>query len=129
MLGRTTKKRLYILSTLITGLAATGLLAIRAQEPAVQNQRAEGASTTDHSDCLMFGAQRERYANQALRSLRMNQLTEQVSAARAAGMGMTATTMSASPSISAPGGSRTSSADTSSANLIDGYIFPALKAN
>jgi hypothetical protein len=114
------KKSLFIISSLIIGLAVSGILgAIHAQEP-VQNQRAEGASTTDHSDCLMFGAQRERYANQALHSLRLGQLTDQVSAIRMA-------VMSASPAISVPGGSRTSSADTSSANLIDGYIFPALK--
>ena len=63
------KKSLFIISSLIIGLAASGLLmAIHAQEP-VQNQRAEGASTTDHSDCLMFGPQRERYANQALNGL------------------------------------------------------------
>lgn len=99
---------------------AAGLLPIRPQEP-VQNQRAEGASTTDHSDCLMFGPQRERYANQALHALRLGQLTNQVSAIRMA-------TMSATPAVSVPGGSRTSSADTTSANLIDGYIFPALKA-
>jgi len=50
-------------------------------------------------------------------------MTDQVSAIRMA------TIMSANPAVSIPGGSRTSSADTSSANLIDGYIFPALKAN
>jgi hypothetical protein len=116
------KKSFFIISSLIIGLAASGILvAIHAQEP-VQNQRAEGASTTDHSDCLMFGPQRERYANQALHALRLGQTTDQVSAIRMA------TTMSANPAFSAPGGSRTSSADTSSANLIDGYIFPALKA-
>jgi hypothetical protein len=114
------KKSFFIISSLIIGLAVSGILAIHAQEP-VQNQRAEGASTTDHSDCLMFGPQRERYANQALHSLRLGQLTDQVSAVRMA-------VMAASPAISVPGGSRTSSADTSSANLIDGYIFPALKA-
>jgi hypothetical protein len=95
----------------------TGLFAMQAQEPA-QNQRAEGASTTDHSDCLLFGMQRERYANQALKSQRLGQLTSQVSSLRAASMALP----------SAPGGSRTSSSDTSSANLIDGYIFPVLKA-
>jgi len=117
------KKSFFIISSLIIGLAATGFLAIHAQEP-VQNQRAEGASTTDHSDCLMFGAQRDRYANQALHGLRLGQLTDQVSAVRMSAM----SAMSASPAISVPGGSRTSSADISSANLIDGYIFPALKA-
>src|SRR5208282_2402546 len=108
-------------------------LAIRAQEPVaqgtvhdmVQNQRAEGASTSDHSDCLMFGAQRERYANQALHAQRLGQVTGQVSAIRASTMG-TGTTMSAASMPTAPGGSRTSSADTTSTNLIDGYIFPAL---
>src|ERR1700689_988958 len=104
MLGFKTKKRIFLFTSLLTGLAGTGLLAIRAQEP-VQNQRAEGASTTDHSDCVMFGAQRERYANQALKSLRLGQLTSQVSATRAASMG-TADSMP-----SAPGGSRTSSTD------------------
>ncbi|HTB15446.1 MAG TPA: DUF1553 domain-containing protein [Bryobacteraceae bacterium] len=108
----------------MTGLVGTGLLAIQAQEP-VQNQQAEGASVTNHSDCLMFGAQRERYANQALKSLRLGQLTSQVSATRAASMGAGAT---AASMPSAPGGSRTSSTDTTSTNLIDGYIFPALKA-
>ena len=44
---------------------------------------------------------------------------------RAASMGATAT---AAAMPSAPGGSRTSSTDTTSTNLIDGYIFPALKA-
>jgi hypothetical protein len=116
------QKRFFLISFLIIGLATTGLLAIHAQEP-VQNQRAEGASTTDHSDCLMFGPQRERYANQSLHALRLGQLTNQVSALRGA-----FSTMSATPAVSVPGGSRTSSADTSSANLIDGYIFPALKA-
>ena len=117
------QKRFFLISSfLIIGLATTGLLAIHAQEP-VQNQRAEGASTTDHSDCLMFGPQRERYANQALHALRLGQLTNQVSALRGA-----FSTMSATPAVSVPGGSRTSSADTSSANLIDGYIFPAFKA-
>lgn len=116
------RKRLFLISSLIIGLAATGFLAIHAQEP-VQNQQAEGASTTDHSDCLMFGAQRERYANQALHALRLGQLTDRVTALRGA-----FSTMSATPAISVPGGSRTSSADSTSANLIDGYIFPALKA-
>jgi len=114
------QKRFFLISSLIIGLATTGLLAIHAQEP-VQNQRAEGASTTDHSDCTMFGPQRDRYANQALHALRLGQLTDQVSGIRMA-------TMSATPAVSVPGGSRTSSADTTSANLIDGYIFPALKA-
>ena len=123
MLGFKTKKRLFLFTSLLTGLAGTGLLAIRAQEP-VQNQRAEGASTTDHSDCVMFGAQRERYANQALKSLRLGQLTSQVSSARAASMGAA----SADSMPSAPGGSRTSSTDSASTNLIDGYIFGALKA-
>src|SRR5580700_7350415 len=113
-------KRLFLISSLLTGFVVTGLLAIHAQEP-VQNQRAEGASTTDHSDCLMFGPQRERYANQALHATRLGQLTDQVSAVRMA-------VMSATPAISVPGGSRTSSADSTSANLIDGYIFPSLKA-
>ncbi len=117
-----TKQRLFIISSVMTGLVATSLLALQAQEP-IQNQRAEGASITDHSDCLLFGAQRDRYANQALKSLRLGQLTAQVSSARAASMGATADSMP-----SAPGGSRTSSSDTSSTNLIDGYIFPALKA-
>ncbi len=121
MICSKTKKRFFLVSSLITGLVATGLFAIQAQEP-VQNQRAEGASTTDHSDCLMFGAQRERYANQTLKSLRLGQLTSQVSSMRAASMG-TAASMP-----SAPGGSRTSSTDSSSTNLIDGYIFSALKA-
>ena len=120
------KKSSLIISSLIIGLAASGILmAIHAQEPVqelVQNQRAEGASTTNHSDCLMFGPQRERYANQALHTLRLGQMTDQVSAIRMA------TIMSSNPAVSVPGGSRTSSADTSSANLIDGYIFPALKA-
>jgi hypothetical protein len=116
-----TTKRLFLVSSVMTGLFVSGLLVIRAQEP-VQNQRAEGASTTDHSDCLMFGAQRERYANQALKSTRLGQLTAQVSAARAASMGVAAVMPSA------PGGSSTYSADTTSTNLIDGYIFPALKA-
>jgi hypothetical protein len=114
------KKSFFIISSLTIGLVATGFLAIHAQEP-VQNQRAEGASTTDHSDCLMFGPQRERYANQALHAHRLGQLTDQVSAVRMAAM-------SSTPAISVPGGSRTSSADSTSANLIDGYIFPALKA-
>ncbi len=105
------RNRLFIFSFLTIGLWPTR----------AQNQRAEGASTTDHSDCLMFGPQRERYANQALHELRLGQLTNQVSAIRMA-------TMSATPAVSVPGGSRTSSADTTSANLIDGYIFPALKA-
>src|SRR5580698_7580284 len=117
------KRRVVVVSSVLTGLFLTGLLAIQAQEP-VQNQRAEGASTTDHSDCLLFGAQRERYANQALKSIRLGQLTSQVSAARAATMG----TAIAASMPTAPGGSRTSSTDTSSTNLIDGYIFPALKA-
>jgi uncharacterized protein DUF1553/uncharacterized protein DUF1549 len=117
-----TKKRIFMISSLISGLVATGLLALQAQEP-IQNQRAEGASTTDHSDCLLFGAQRERYANQALKSLRLGQLTSQVASARAASMGATTDSMP-----SAPGGSRTSSSDTTSTNLIDGYIFTALKA-
>ena len=119
------KQRLFLISTLTAGLAASGLLAIHAQEPVTQNQRAEGASTSDHSDCLMFGAQRDRYANQALRSIRLGELTDQVSSIRAASMN----TMAATPAISVPGGSRTSSANASSGNLIDGYIFPALKAN
>ncbi len=122
MVGFKTKKRLFLISSVMTGLAGIGLLALQAQEP-VQNQRAEGASTTDHSDCLMFGAQRERYANQALKSLRLGQLTSQVSATRAASMGAA----SADSMPSAPGGSRTSSTDTPSTNLIDGYIFPRSK--
>jgi hypothetical protein len=101
----------------------TSLLTIQAQEP-IQNQRAEGASFTDHSDCVMFGAQRERYANQALKSLRLGDLTSHVSAARAAAMG--APVAAAMPS--APGGSRTASTDTTGANLVDGFIFSALKA-
>jgi len=124
MRGFKTKKWLYLVSSLLTGFVVTGLLAVKAQEP-IQNQRAEGASTTDHSDCLMFGAQRERYANQALKSTRLGQLTAQVSAMRAASVG-TAATAASMPS--APGGSRTSSSDTTSTNLIDGYIFSALKA-
>jgi hypothetical protein len=113
----------FLVSSVVTVFVLTGLLALKAQEP-IQNQRAEGASTTNHSDCLMFGAQRERYANQALKSLRLGQLTSQVSATRAASMG--AATAASMPSV--PGGSRTSSTDTTSANLIDGYIFSALKA-
>jgi Protein of unknown function (DUF1553)/Protein of unknown function (DUF1549) len=116
------QKRFFIISSLIILVAASGVLAIHAQEP-VQNQQAEGAATTDHSDCLMFGPQRERYANQALHALRLGQMTDRVTSMRAA-----SSTMSANPAMSVPGGSRTSSADTSSANLIDGYIFPALKA-
>src|SRR5580658_9947059 len=96
--GYSLKKRVVVISSILTGLFLTGLLAIRAQEP-VQNQRAEGASTTDHSDCVMFGAQRERYANQALKSLRLGQLTSQVSSARAASMGAA----SADSMPSAPG--------------------------
>jgi Protein of unknown function (DUF1553)/Protein of unknown function (DUF1549) len=115
-------KRLFLISSLLTGFVITGLLAIQAQEP-IQNQRAEGASTSDHSDCLMFGAQRERYAHQALKSMKLGQLTAQVSATRAASMGAAAEAMP-----SAPGGSRTSSTDSTSTNLIDGYIFPVLKA-
>jgi hypothetical protein len=116
-------KRVVVVSSVVTGLALTGLLAIQAQEP-VQNQRAEGASTTNHSDCLMFGAERERYANQALKSLRLGQLTSQVSSMRAASMG----TATAASMPSAPGGSRTSSTDATGTNLIDPYIFNALKA-
>jgi Protein of unknown function (DUF1553)/Protein of unknown function (DUF1549) len=116
------QKRFFIISSSIICLAASGVLAIHAQEP-VQNQRAEGAATTEHSDCLMFGPQRERYANQALHALRLGQMTDRVNAMRGA-----FTTMSANPAMSVPGGSRTSSADTASANLIDGYIFSALKA-
>lgn len=97
----------------IFSLVLMGLPVVQAQ-----NQRAEGASTSDHSDCLMFGAQRERYANQALKSVRLGQLTSRVSAARAVAASMP----------SAPGGSRTSSTNSASTNLIDGYIFPALKA-
>jgi len=117
------KKCLVVVSSVLTGLFATGLLAIQAQEP-IQNQRAEGASTSNHSDCVMFGAQRERYANQALKSTRLGQLTAQVSATRAASMG----TATAAAMPTAPGGSSTYSNDTTSTNLIDGYIFPALKA-
>jgi len=80
------KKRVVVISSILTGLFLTGLLAVEAQEP-VQNQRAEGASTTNHSDCVMFGAERERYANQALKSIRLGQLTAQVSSMRAASMG------------------------------------------
>ncbi len=103
-------------------LIFSSLLTIQAQDP-IQNQRAEGASTTDHSDCLMFGAQRDRYANQALKSTRLGELTAHVSATRAAAMGVAAASMP-----SAPGGSRTASADGTSPNLIDGFIFSALKA-
>jgi hypothetical protein len=113
----------YLVPSVLTGIFLTGLLALQAQQP-VQNQRAEGASTTDHSDCPMFGPQRERYANQALKSLKLGQLTSQVSSTRTASMG--SATAAAMPS--APGGSHTSTLDTSSANLIDGYIFQALKA-
>jgi hypothetical protein len=121
---RISKQRFFLISSLTAGLAASGLMAIHAQEPVIQNQQAEGASTTDHSDCLMFGAQRDRYANQAFRSIRLGQQTDQVSSLRAAAMGISTT-----EGISIPGGSRTSSANTPSSNLIDGYIFPALKAN
>jgi hypothetical protein len=109
------KKCLVVVSSVLTGLFATGLLAIQAQEP-IQNQRAEGASTSNHSDCVMFGAQRERYANQALKSTRLGQLTAQVSATRAASMG----TATAAAMPTAPGGSSTYSNDTTSTNLIDG---------
>jgi len=61
MVFSTMKQRLFMFSTLTTGLILTGLLALRAQEPVdVQSQRAEGASTTQHADCTMFGPQRER---------------------------------------------------------------------
>jgi hypothetical protein len=119
------KKRLFLFAILTTGFAVTGLLAIKAQEPAHQNQRAEGASTTDHSDCVMFGPQRERYANQALHASKLGELTGQVSAMRAASTGAMSV---AAANFMPPGGSRTSSSISSSANLIDGYIFPALKS-
>ena len=123
MIDSKTKQRFILVSSLIAGLVTTGFLAMQAQEP-IQTQRAEGASTTDHSDCLMFGAQRERYANQALKSHRLGQLTAQVSSMRAASM----SSATAASMPSAPGGSRTSTTDSASANLIDGYIFSALKA-
>jgi hypothetical protein len=99
------------------------LVVIHAQEP--QTQQAQAASATQHADCTLFGPQRERYANQTLHATRLGQMTDQVSSMRAAGMGAAAVADMAS----APGGTRTSSTDSSSANLIDGYIFPALKAN
>ena len=126
-------KRLILALSLITSLAVTGVLAVHAQEPAanqeVQNQRAEAAAVVDHADCMMFSPQRERYANQALHALRLGQLTGQVSAARAAAMGY-ATPLTTSPEAmpSAPGGSRTYASSSTSSNLIDGYIFAALKA-
>jgi hypothetical protein len=123
MFGFKPKKWLFLFSSILTGLAGTGLLAVRAQQP-IQTQQAEGASTSDHADCTMFGAQRERYANHALKSIRLGELTSRVSSLRATAMGTTAT---AEAMPSAPGGSRTSSTDSTSTNLIDGYIFSALK--
>jgi hypothetical protein len=117
------KQRLFLFSSLALGLAVSGLLAIRAQEP--QTQQAQAASVAQHSECTLFGPQRERYTNQALHASRLGQMTDQVTSSRVASMGA----VPAASMPSAPGGSRTSSSDSSSANLIDGYIFPALKAN
>ncbi len=77
-----------------------------------------------HADCTLFGPDRERYANQALHAMRLGQQTERVSAMRASSMG---TAVADATLASAPGGSRTASSSTST-NLIDNYIFPALKA-
>lgn len=124
------KKRLFLIPIITTGLLVPGLLALRAQEPVDQNQRAEGASTSQHADCTMFGPQRERFINQQLHSLRLGQITNQVSSQRAAAMG-TPISMSAATTASMPtppGGTRTSTESSSSSNLIDGYIFGALKA-
>ncbi len=95
-------------------MVTTGTLAVLAQQPIEHVQRSEAASVTQHAECTLFGPQRERYMNQALHAVRLAEMTAQVSAMRAAAM--------ASP----PGGSRTSG--TSSANLIDSYLFPAMKA-
>ena len=124
------KKRLFIIPILTTGLIVPGLLCLRAQEPVDQNQQAEGASTSQHADCTMFGPQRERFINQQLHSLRLGLMTNQVSSQRAAAMGtpisMSTATTAGMPTP--PGGTRTSTQNSSSANLIDGYIFGALKA-
>jgi hypothetical protein len=127
MIFKIMKQRLFIFSSLTTALIATGLLTLDAQDS--QNQRAEAASATQHADCTMFGPQRERYVNQQLHSLRLGRLTDQVASLRAASLG-TAITLSSTTSAmpSAPGGSRTSTDQTASANLIDGFIFGALKA-
>jgi hypothetical protein len=118
------KKRLILVTSLVTGLAVSGLLVMQAQEPEQLHQRAQAASATEHADCTMFGPQRERYTNQTLHGIRLGQLTSQVTSLRAEAMG-NASIMSMP---SAPGGSRTYSASTTSSNLIDGYIFTALKA-
>lgn len=115
------KKRFLILIPLFVGLISAGALALLAQQPVEHVQRAEGASVTQHAECTLFGPQREQYMNQALHAARLGEMTAQVSAMRASTMSANAVTM-ASP----PGGSRTSG--SSSTNLIDSYLFSAMKA-
>jgi hypothetical protein len=110
-------KRFHIYLSLFAGILLTGTLSLLAQQSDAA-QRAQAASVAQHADCTLFGPQRERYMNQALHAQRLGEMTAQVAAVRASSMGPIAL---ASP----PGGSRTSG--NSSTNLIDQYIFPALK--
>jgi hypothetical protein len=90
-------------------LAAIGVLVMRAQE--------SGSPGAPHAECTFFGAQRNQFAEQARQRYRLSALTEQV----ASRLGRTPVVSRMSHAAAA------NDAAAGSANLIDKYIFAALK--
>jgi len=71
--------------------------------------------TVDHSNCLFFGAERERIAKRERSKFALSKLTDQV------------TSQLTPLSASAKSGRLEAAAESTSKNLIDTYIFAALK--
>jgi hypothetical protein len=111
---------------LVSAAAAATLIfssvyALRADEPA---PAAVPQLTIEHADCTLFGPQRENYAQQARDRYSLSAATEQVT--RMLAPAPRAVANASLPP--APGGSRTGgNSQLESGNLIDQYIFSALR--
>lgn len=130
-----TKRALIVSAFAGSALIFSGYHALRADDtqaakpddPAIVETAVDnnGAEVTEHAECSMFGAGREKFAQEARNRYALSKLTDQVTSLLA----RSAPAESLTGGLpSTPGGSRTTVApDSTSSNVIDKFVFAALR--
>ncbi len=111
------KQSVVLIASLTAGALGSGIWLLEAQEMSVA-----------HPECTYFGPQRDHFLpRDAKQKFALSDLTTRVTSMLGTANQSGAQPMASMPS--APGGSRTGSSPSGTANLIDYYIWQAFKAN